>query len=237
MDNEELKKLMRFDSLSEAERIKGKSYKEDGSVGWLGMALMMENSEKKNAMLDAMGDTKLSNAVDDYLAVATSFGFEVILVEPFTSKSGIGENLYILWNDELGILLKFDTHTWGDDGSWEKAGKTVPPPGVNGGDFYYNINLKPASERDSGCLSSGSYHKIGDDYTNIYIGSHDCREGLKHKINTLKENGEFIPKWVERGHLWLLHYGDTEGKFDSEKINEERISKFPEHVIDAISPK
>jgi hypothetical protein len=56
-------------------------------------------------------------------------------------------------------------------------------------------------------------------------------------IDKLKRNGEFLPKWVERPFLWLLHHGDTQGEYDYDEINEERISKLPKHVIDAITPE
>lgn len=236
MENDDLKKSLRFDSLSEAEKITGKSYKEDESTVRLGMALMLENNKIKNALLEESGDTKFTNSVEDYLSIAKSIGFEVVLIEPFTSKDGIEENLYILWNKELGILLKFDSFTFGDDGSWAKAGKEVPPPGVNGGNFYYNIKLKPYKERESRCTSGGGFYNDGNDYTDIWIGSHDCREGLKHHINLLKENGEFLPNWVERPFLWLLNYCDTKGEYDYNAINQERITKLPQHVIEAISP-
>jgi hypothetical protein len=229
MDNKELNGRLSFDPLSQAEKITGKHSGEDKETAFLGMGLMIENNQRKNEILDSMDDTKFSNSVESYLRKAKKFGFEVVLTEPFTSRRGIGENLYILWHDELGILLTFDTSTCEDDGSWAKAGKEVPPPSVNGGHYYYNIKLNP--KVDWSILSSGSYE--GD----VWVGDHDCREALIYKINRLKENGEFLTKWTKRPFLWLLHHGDTDGEYDYHKINEERISRLPQRVIDAITPK
>jgi len=233
MNNDNLDEYLRFDSLSEAEKLTGKSYKEDENTGFLGMALMIENNKKKNAILDDMGDSKFSNTVDDYLKIATEFGFEIIMNEPFTTQEGINENLYILWHNEFSILLKFDSHTYADDGSWAKAGKEVPSPNVNGGNFYYNIKLSKSARN---VTSNGSFNETDGCY--IWSGHHDCREGLKHHINNLSENGEFLSQWAYRPFLWLLHHADTKNEgYDYKKINEERIAKLPQHVIDAITPK
>jgi len=231
MSNKDLDEKLNFDSLHEAEKISGKSYKDDEDTSFLGLALSFANSREKNAMLDSLGDSKLSNKVENYLGIVKSIGFEEVLVEPFTTEEGIDEKLYILWNNDLGILLKFDSYSYKDDGSWAKSGKEVPEPSVNGGNIYYNVKLKPRKEVESNCTSSGGYRD------GVWVGNHDCREAIKHKIDKLKRNGEFLPKWVERPFLWLLHHGDTQGEYDYDEINEERISKLPKHVIDAITPE
>ncbi len=70
----------------------------------------------------------------------------------------------------------------------------------------------------------------------VWIGNHDCREGLITNIMALKENGTFIPNWIEREcTFWLMSFGDweaNEGKqyHDADNITAERVAKFPEEV-------
>lgn len=159
-DSKELKALLNFDALHEAEKVTGKSYKEDGGTESLGFLWHIENSQKRKALLTKLGDSTFSNTEEDYLNIVKSIGFESLLVEPFINRDGIEERYHIMWNKERSILLSFDTHTWGDDGSWAKAGKDVPPPNVNGGKIYYNWSPNPDCKNH--CTSSGGYVGNGD---------------------------------------------------------------------------
>ena len=74
-----------------------------------------------------------------------------------------------MWNDKYSILLVFDTHTWGDDGSWGRSGEQVPPPSVNSGNFYYNWT--PNFNYKIHPTSSGGYINNGDNkhtYTSLF---------------------------------------------------------------------
>jgi len=151
---EEILKLTKTDSLFEAEKITGKSYKEDKNTSSLGLLLHIEKGKKLSKNLDEIGDTKFSETVESYLYKLSKFGFVVAYKEPFTNKEGIEENLYILFNKELGVIVKFDTFTWGDDGSWGEKG--VPAPSVNGGNMYYNWSPNDINDRNS-VISSGGF--------------------------------------------------------------------------------
>lgn len=165
----------------------------------------------------------------DYLRIVESIGFKSILIEPFINEDGIEERLHIMWNENHSILLVFDTYTWGDDGSWAKAGESVPPPSINGGHFYYN--WIPNADCKTHCTSSGGYV---DDH--VWSGDHDCREAIKFNIGRLLENGRFVKEWKEAPFLWLLHYMDTKKEgYDYKKINKERLSKLPEQVLKAMN--
>ncbi len=233
MENSEIKKVLTTDSLRDAEVITGKSYKEDKTTESIGFMLHMENSQKKREMLESLGDTTFSNELHHYLGILGGFGFEVVLKEPFINEDKITEHLFVLWHDEYSILLTFDTHTWSNsDGSFTKNGGTVPPPSVNGGDFYYNIKFNADVKRHDFTSSGGMRDN------DIWVGNHDCREAVKFHISQMADNGTFQKQWVERPFLWLLHYMDrkVEG-YDSDKNNAERIAKLPQRVIDAITPK
>jgi len=218
-----IRSLLHYDPLDEAERKTGKSYKENKDVSALGWALMMENSQNKNELLDLNDDTKLSNELDNYLRIVKDEGFDIILKEDFLGYDNFTESLFVLWNNKDGVLLCFDTYRTKD---------------VNGGHFYYN--WKPdRSNKDWYSLTSSGH--LGENDT--YIGHHDCREALRLHLSDLRENGTFVKPWIEQPFLWLLHYGDTHDssygnkKYDYEKINASRIAKFPKNVRRYISGK
>lgn len=214
-----LKEALEFDALDTAEKITGNSYKIDKSTESLGFGLMLANNQRKEVLLKEQGDSGFSNTVVDYVRIIESIGFVELLKLPFVNTDGIEENFYIFWNYEHSVMIKFDTHTWGDDGSWGEKG--VPPPNVNGGSMLYN--WKPNED-----INYYDYTSSGGFNGDIYVGSHDCREAIKFKFNNLLNNGTFINDWVDQPWLWLLHYMDTKDKgYDHNAINEERISKLP----------
>lgn len=232
MNRAEIIEKLKFDPITESEILTGYSDKTND----LAVLLAMEKTASINRMMDELGDTKFVNTLSDYLLKAISFGFEVVLREPFVNSDGVDENFFIMWLEKYSILLCFDTHTWGDDGSWTKP---VPPPNVNGGHFYYNIKLKPHGEINYRCIENGHFvDKNFETKDRTWIGHHDCRTGLKSNIEFLADNGEFLKQWVKQPFLWLLHHGDTDKEgYDYKKINEERIAKLPKKVRDAITPE
>jgi len=226
----EIGDALKFDAFTAAEDLTGKSYKNDKETESLGFAAHIANSKRKEMLLSANGDTCFSETEESYLKKVEEFGFKSLLVEPFINKDKIEERLHIMFHYGYSILLVWDTHTWGDDGSWAKSGEKVPPPSRNGGKFYYNW-LPNNKDNRFGLTSSGGYTE--DKFTGnlIWCGDHDCREGLKHNINNLAENGTFLGTWIDQPFLWLLHYMDTEEEgYDYEAINKNRIEKLPEDV-------
>lgn len=160
MDNikKDIEEALKFDSLSEAEKITGKSYKESEFTTMIGLAMQIENSKKKEILMDATDDTKFSETRQEYLRKVMDFGFEIIYEEDYISDSkndgslkGVPvdengyfkEKLYCLWHNEYSILLVFDTH-------WDNR---------NSGHFYYNWspnNIK----HDFNLTSSGGFEGL-----------------------------------------------------------------------------
>lgn len=69
----------------------------------------------------------------------------------------------------------------------------------------------------------------------VWSGYHDCREALKHTINSLAEEGDFLPKWKEQPFLWLLHHGEVNGDgFNYKEINEKKIALLPLDIQEII---
>ena len=143
---EDLKKLLDFDSLAEAEKITGKSYKESDVTSALGMLLMWDNTKEKNEILSTQDDTLFSETESEYLRKVTDFGFEILLKDPFKSTGWndeeIEEHFYVMFHREYSILLAWDTF----------RGHR------NGGKMYYNWSPTESSVR---CTSSGSYAGSG----------------------------------------------------------------------------
>ena len=72
----------------------------------------------------------------------------------------------------------------------------------------------------------------------MIIGDSDIREGLKHKLATFTEHGEFVSPWVEQPFLWLVDYSqDDEPGYDYKVISQALIASLPAHVRAAITPE
>ena len=151
----EISQVQREDPIQTAESILGKD-RDIKEVGIFSLALQMDKSKRLNKLLDSIDDTKFSETEEEYLRKVRDFGFEIVLKEPFLNEDQIEERFYILWHKDLYILMCFDTFTWGDDGSWAKAGKEIPPASRNGGNIYYN--WVPSKDSIShNLLSSGGF--------------------------------------------------------------------------------
>jgi hypothetical protein len=232
-----IKKEQNFDSLSEAEKITGKSYKEDETTSWLGLAMHLDHVKRMESLMNSTNDTKFSEKTENYISKVTEFGFEEVYRESFIDIKWDNkqECFYVFWHKEYSILLCFDTF---------KGNR-------NGGNFYYN--WIPNDRSQYGVTSSGGYKTFDmkpdlsgellydeekpkfNDYVweefkdkdkeyqlrlnafrkengllSIWSGHHDCREALKNNINVLVQNGTFMKDWHDKNaHLWLVHHGDN----------------------------
>ena len=215
---DEIPEMLEVDPLSLAEKMTGKSYKEDSGTLQLGMLLHLKHVQQTAAVLKACGDSQFAEPLESYLSIIKAEGFEEVLCMPIQDPEFSHTNqFHIFWHPD-GILLVFDTY-FGN--------------GVSGGKFYYNWRPKEGLEQWYRYVSSGGM-KEG----RVWVGDHDCREAIRHHIADLRANGVFLKKWVERPFLWLLHYMDTKVEgYDYAAINEERIARLPKHVRDAISPE
>jgi hypothetical protein len=257
--SKKIKDIQNYDSLHEAGKITGKSYKDDEGTGWLGMALQMQKVKEINELLDLTDDTKFSETTEEYTRKVLSCGFERLLFEEFDGQYG-RESFSIYWHSGYSILLTFDTF----------CGNR------NGAKFYYNWSQKPGAESyptESGTQIGSyftpdftetrpnptecpkwdgtgwdEYKKVQDEWyaadlkyrqdnglRPVWSGSHDGREAIKNNIKMLAENGEFLKNWLDVPFLWLLHHMDTKAEgYDYETINKERISKLPPHVVECM---
>jgi len=218
--NDRIAEALSFDPLAEAERITGSSYKDDKSTAFLGMFLAMEQSSRKARLLQESNDTCNHNNLAQNVQVVESLGFQLLESGTFQS-AGMGdegqeEQWSIYWRD--GILLFLDSFRGN----------------LNSGHAYFNYRLNPGSRSLTGYSGGFTLTPEGD---RVAYGSIDIREGLRHRLTTMEENGEFLSQWVERPFLWLLHHSDTKVPgYDHEAITKQRISLLSQDVQDAVTP-
>lgn len=222
--DDEVNRILNYDALAEAENITKDSYKTNRDTSSLGLIMHIEHNARKNETLRQLGDTTLSNTLEDYLRVAQEEGFEIVLQLPFEGRgwgeTPVTETLYILFHRAEGIFLKFDT--FGGDK-------------VNGGNFYYNWvpNNWENWQEWGHCTSSGGVSEV--DGVRLWAGSHDCREALRYHLRQLRQHGTFLTPWKKSPFIWFLHYKDTDDKdYNYGAINRERIAMMPEDVQAAL---
>lgn len=214
---DELTELLHSDGLAMAEKITGKSYKEDEGTQGLGFLFHMDINQRKRELLESRDDTTFSNTLNRYQRIITQYGFREVLHLPFEGNYG-PDDFYVYWHDD-GLLLSFDTFTWSSDKEQT----------VNGGKVRYNWRPNEGLENRWELTSSGHFQD------SVWSGDHDCREALIFNLEQLRANGEFINPWVDTPWLWMLHYMDTkiEG-YDHKAITAERVAMLPDEVRRAI---
>jgi hypothetical protein len=219
--------MLRTDPLAEAEKLTGKSYKDDEATASLGFLMHIAHNERKEKELGLRDDTFFRTPFVDTLRIYTELGFELVYHEHFRGKDDAGMEQYvILWRD--GILATIDSYTWstGDQ-----------KPTTNSNNFYYN--WMPSTDDFWDCTSSGHFiTEAYDQGRKIWSGYHDGREALRHNLARMESKGTFLPEWEERAFLWL---GNREEQRDLKwndpkrnKITARIIAHFPQHVQDAL---
>lgn len=74
----------------------------------------------------------------------------------------------------------------------------------------------------------------------LWIGSHDCREGIITTIEAMREYGKFFPKWHDCPFSWLTNFTEHKGVFNYPfteyyEVTKARINKMPKCVKDCIN--
>jgi len=218
--------LLKFDALNTAEKITGKSYKEDKETELLGLALHIGHAEEKKSRLMESCDTYFGQSIENYLSVVYELGFKAAYTEeipPKKDEDRLSDAYFIFYHPE-GIILEFDSY-WG-------------MKSVNGGRFFYNWRPNRPEFNNYKILSSGTYaiySKETDNY--IWSGHHDCREALRYNIELLRKHGTFVTPWVNCPINWFSHYGDRSDDKDFnnrssmyKNFSKPRIASFPTEV-------
>ncbi len=217
--NTNIEDALNFDPLSAAEKITGKSYKDNPATEALGFLMMLESNKITSDLLKKNNDTHFRSGISEFIAVLDDLRFEQILVEDIPETN---DKFYVYWRD--GIILKFDTF-------WDHKS-------VNSANMFFNYQ----GDRDA--LHHCSSSRIDETGPAIYDASRDVREGLRFALEKMLDAGKILPVWKSIRFFWLTHYKDSQvsrsmDHEDSvsyyERVTEDRVAKFPEHVRLAIT--
>jgi hypothetical protein len=213
-------RILTHDSVSCTEKALGKKHWSQFSDAENMVCLenTIRDNEIKNEHLKSIGDTYPRMTWTEFKELLLSKGFRDALTYEFEcSDLNVSriEEAIIYYNPEKGMIV------WATSFCRKKD--------VNGGTLYAEIQANsPEDEKIIWrWLSTGGCRDRGK---RIYETSHDVREGLFSKLDTLETAGQFLKEWtVKDRFLWFVDYVDTENpKYDYEAITQSRIEKCPE---------
>jgi hypothetical protein len=181
----------------------------------------VRHGQYKEALLRGANDSYFSMNFADSNMLFADLGFGTVYQEDFVGSGG-DETYLVLWHPD-GLLATCESYNRYRRNSAKVYYNYKHP------DVYFDWHLK----------SSGHYN--GD----VWVGDHDAREGIRHNLDALRAEGEFLPVWVERPWLSLMNYAEgreLDGMSYDERskiykqITEDKIAQLPEHVRRAITP-
>jgi len=225
--NKRTEQILTHDSLAESEKIFGnKHWSEFNDLEQaFSMLKFMEDNQVKNTHLKSINDTYWGMTWDEFKNLIKQKGFTPALEydliyngwnEPTT------EEAIIYYHLSKGLII------WATSFSNKTS--------VNGGTLYGEIQANSKESENiiwkwlstGGCIDSDNM---------IYETSHDIREGLFNKLQTLESAGKFLPKWNNKDRfLWFVDYveNDSEG-YDYKEITKNKIKKCPKEFQNIIS--
>lgn len=207
----DLRTALDFDPLLAAEKVTGQSYKDDDDTARLGLGLALMHNQRKESLLRRARDSYFAMPFAEQLDLFGDLGFEEVYRETFDGH-GDDETYVILWHPD-GILATCESY-----GTHRNSAKV-----------YYNY--RHPDGYPGGHLTSGGGMRDG-----VWVGNHDAREGVRHNLDAMRAEGEFLPVWVERPFLWLLNYSESKGDYDYAAINAAKIARLPVDVQWRITP-
>ena len=230
--------LLHTDSLLEAEKITGLSYKEDEPTMWLGFSILQGLSAAKEVALTERGDTTFRNELSRYQSIIEDYGFELVRSLPFAKRDN-NETQFTYWHKAYGLVLIFDTYE---------------ETGVNSGSVYYVWRRDPEAATGRWTANSsplGAYidGRKNEEWDGTIFGSHDCREALIFNLENLRTHGEFIVPWpaITEGEgsyrVYFSHHGDEWPEDYKERsefiknLNAERLAELPAEMRESMGCK
>lgn len=233
----EFDKILNFDPLYEAEKITGKSYKEDPGTEGLGLLLLQESAQRKQEELALRGDFYRNIPFTEAVDVAKDAGFEPVWAHSGISHYGNPQKTIMFWSD--GILLKIN--------SYEDR--------LNSAYIYFNWRPFSGKSDEFGPIfsfpiSGGMQHK-GEGFDDIegdpwvFVGNIHVLEGFKHYVEKLRASGEVLTEWYITDDLLGVRVGDetkerpkvkswASHRETTKKIIRKRVAEFSEPARSAI---
>ena len=202
MGDEQLDKILKTDALTEAEKITGKSYKEDDATMQLGFLMhMMKGREKKDA-LKARGDTYSRQPFEEHCALIVGLGFEKVFEEPYADDDGVPELMRAYCHREKGIF--FRCYSWNHPLPEDEDKR----PTISGSTLSFCLKLNGA-ENLPVSASWSPFSKLWDTIGPCGAMSLDGREGLLHNLRKIDESDcEYLVPWPETNRTYFTHHYD-----------------------------
>jgi hypothetical protein len=225
--NNKTESVLMKDSLGETEKILGgKHWSEfnDFENGLAFVSFAKDNKIKKDH-LQSIGDTYWGMTWDEFKDLIKERGF----IEGYSYEieykgwsEPIQEEMCIYYHPEKGLII------WAESFN----NKTT----INGGTLYGEIQAYEGEENRHTIFRWLSTGGCRDAEKGIYTTSHDIREGLFSKLDTLESAGKFLNRWTDKKRfLWFVDYNeeDIEG-YNYKSITKDKIRKCPKEVQDII---
>lgn len=196
------KDLFRIDPLYEAEKVTGRSYKEDKLTSDLGMLFHLQHTRNKKQMLIQNLDTHYSMLYSDYIKVVEDLSFKKLDEWFYNSKDNDFKEVMTHWYHDAGIYLVTETFTW-DEGRTSLNTAYLYMCWISD-DPYYNYGITP----------SGKNFKVGERYG--FQGNIDVREGLRFNVDTLLDKGDLKNPFPEKvDFLSIISYTEKHLNYEN----------------------
>jgi hypothetical protein len=224
--NKKTEEILMHDSISESEKLFGnKHYSQfDEFEQAFSIVKLIKDNENKRNHLQAINDTYSGMTWNEFKNLIKEHGFiSALEYDLVYNKYGNPktEEAIIYYHPKKGLII------WAESFS----GKTS----LNDGKLYGEIqaNSKEDEEVIWKWISTGG---CIDKEKGIWKTSHDVREGLFSKLQTLESSGKFLSKWTDKDRfLWFVDFNedDVEG-YDYKEITKEKILKCPKELQEII---
>lgn len=211
--NEDIDKILRTDPLAEAEKLTGKSYKDDEETAAMGLLMHMANARRRNHLMEANGDSTFRSREEDYIRIIESIGFEKVWMDVFEGR--VTKEREYIFHNPAGFLLYFNTYTW-----------EVGDCNVNRAEIFFNWKSNDAKNLFPNACSGG----LNDDL--VFCGNMDAREAVIHNVTKLLRTGQMhTPIDRKRTWIWFVNYieSSVEG-YDHKAITQSKMVQLPQRV-------
>lgn len=224
--------ILNLDPLLAAEKVTGKSYKDDRQTALLGMFINQMKSKVVKGIRESERDTYYRIGWDEFKKLIVSRGFTIDFQQRFEYEEGRPRPEEIIAHRGF-VLLHATSFTWTDSG--EET--------LNGGSVYWQTvcnlsNIMGGQFRVSGgCVGhldipgDYDYKKISDKSLDkdrfIHGGSFDVRDGLFSCLDGIEAISTPIP--IEKDQfIWCVNYAEDKVKgYDSQQITRSKIQTVP----------
>jgi len=216
--------ILTRDSLAETEQILGGKHwsQFNDFENALSFVLFARDNEIKEKHLKSLGDTYFGMSWDEFKTLIKERGF----VEGYSYEieytgwsEPTKEEMCIYYHPIKGLII------WAESFN----GTTI-----NGGTLYGEIQSYEGEENRETIWKWLSTGGCRDAEKGIFSTSHDIREGLFSKLDTLESAGKFLNRWTDKKRfLWFVDFNEEDIKdYDYKEITREKIKKCPKELQD-----